>query len=106
MRKTLSAALAFCLASGTALACDDHIGKCQIEEWRHDYTPVMQALTIEGVATCDTGWVRIRLYDGEGEARKFLGVETALIEGHIFKTIKLPAARPRDLSIKYSIQPR
>ena len=64
----------------------------------------MQALTIEGVATCNTGTVRIRLYDGEGDARKFFGVETTYIEGHIFKGIMLQAEMPQALSIKYSIQ--
>lgn len=92
------------LASGGALACDDHTGKCEIEDWKHDYTAVMQALTIDGVATCNAGTVRLRLYDGAGDARKFVGVETAYIKGHIFKAIVLPAAKPTALSIKYSIE--
>lgn len=94
------------LASGSALACDDHIGKCEVEDWKYDYTAVMHALTIDGVATCNAGTIRLRLYDGEGEARKFVGVETAFIKGHIFKTIKLQVGKPRALSIKYSIEPR
>ena len=89
-----------------ALACDDHIGKCEIEDWKYTYTPMMQALQIDGVATCDKGEVRLRLYDGEGDAQKFVGVETAYIEGHIFKTILLPVEKPHALSIKYSIEPR
>ena len=71
-----------------AAACDDHVGKCKIEE----------------VATCNTGQIRLRLYDGKGEARKFIGVESAYIRGHTFKAIKLQAAKPRALSIKYSIE--
>lgn len=94
------------LASGSALACDDHIGKCEIEDWKYNYTAVMEALTIDGVATCNAGTVRLRLYDGEGEARKFVGVETAYIKGHIFKAISLQARKPRALSLKYSIEPR
>ena len=43
--------------------------------------------------------------DGEGEARKFVGVETAFIDGHIFTAIKLQVAKPRALSIKHSIDP-
>ncbi len=87
-----------------AAACDDHVGKCKIEDWKDTYTPVMQAIQIEGVATCNTGQIRLRLYDGKGEARKFIGVESAYIRGHTFKAIKLQAAKPRALSIKYSIE--
>lgn len=105
MRKALVAALALYLAPYAASACDDHVGKCEIEDWRSNYTGVMQALTIEGVATCNAGIVRLRLYDGEGDARKFVGVETAYIEGHIFSAIKLQIAKPKALSIKYSIEP-
>ena len=72
---------------GVALACDDHIGKCEIEEWRWDYTAIMETLTIEGSATCDTGKVSMRLYDGEGEGAEFLGVRDriyhrARLQGH------------------------
>ena len=106
MRKTMLAALALCLAPGIALACDDHVGTCKIEDWKHTHTGMMKALQIDGVATCDKGEVRLRLYDGEGDAQKFVGVETAYIEGHIFKTILLPVEKPHALSIKYSIEPR
>ena len=96
----------FYLASTAALACDDHIGMCEIEDWSHAYTPTMQALTIDGVATCDAGEVRLRLYDGEGDDRKFLAVDTAYIEGHIFKALVLHVeSKPKALSIKYSIKP-
>ena len=104
MRIALPAMTAFCLVSTAALACDDHAGTCEIEDWKHTYTAVVQALTIDGVATCNTGTIRIRLYDGEGNARKFIGVETAYIEGHIFKAFMLQAEKPQALSIKYSIE--
>ena len=106
MRIALSAITAFFLASTAALACDDHVGKCEIEDWNYSYTPMMKALTIDGVATCDAGEVRLRLYDGEGDTRKFLAVSTAYIGGHIFKALVLPVeGRPNALSIKYSIKP-
>ena len=105
MRKTMLAALALCLAPGIALACDDHVGTCKIEDWKHTHTGMMKALQIDGVATCDKGEVRLRLYDGKGDARKFIGVETAYIEGHIFTAIKFQVAKPQELSIKYSIDP-
>ena len=107
MLKNLLAALVLCLAPGAALACDDHGGKCEIEDLIHAYTLIMNALTIDGVATCNAGEVRLRLYDGEGDSRKFLGVETAYIDGHIFKAMMMNvAAKPKALSIKYSIKPR
>ena len=105
MRKTMLGVAALCLAPGPAIACDDHVGQCEVEDWKYTYTSVMEALQIEGVATCDVGQIRLRLYDGEGDSRKFVGVETAYIEGHIFQAIKLQVERPRALYIQYSIDP-
>ena len=62
MRIALSSITAFCLASTAALACDDHIGMCEIEDWNYSYTPMIKALTIDGVTTCDAGEIRLRLY--------------------------------------------
>ena len=105
MRIALSTITAFCLASTVALACDDHTGTCEIEDWKHTYTGMMQAIQIDGVATCNAGRIRLRLYDGEGDGRKFIGVESAFIEGHIFTVFKLQVAKPKALFIKYSIEP-
>ncbi len=106
MRITLFSITAFFLASTAALACDDHIGKCKIKDWKPTYTGTMQALTIDGVATCDEGKIMLQLYDGEGDVEKFIGVETAYIRGHIFKAIKLDVEEePHVLFIKYSIKP-
>ena len=105
MKKLTLAALALCLVPGIALACDDHIGKCEIEDWKHAYSGSLEALYIDGVATCDEGKIRLRFYDGEGKARKFIGVDTAYIEGHIFQATKFRVSKPRVLSIKYSIDP-
>ena len=106
MRIALLTITAFCSAFTAALACDDHIGKCEIEDWKHTYTGMMELLVIDGVTTCDAGEVRLRLYDGEGDARKLLAVDTAYIEGHIFKALVLPVeSKPKALSIQYSIKP-
>ena len=104
MRFALPAITAFCLVSTAAAACDDHTGTCEIEDWNHRYITSIQAVTIDGVATCDAGEVRLRLYDGEGNTRKFLGVDTAYIEGHIFKALLYLEGKPKALAIKYSIQ--
>lgn len=104
MRKLFPLLTAVTLLWPTAAhACDDHVGKCEIEDWKHTYTPMMRALLIDGVTTCNKGEIKLRLYDGEGEARKFVGVETAYIEGHIFKALLIPVAKPMALAIKYSI---
>ena len=89
--------IAACLIlPGAALACDDHAGTCEIEDWKHSYTGMMEALIIDGVTTCDTGQIRLRLYDGDGEARRLLAVETAYIDGHIFKALVMPVeTRPK-----------
>lgn len=106
MRTIMTAALAATLSAGAALACDDHYGTCEIEDWTYTYTGMMEALQIDGVATCDTGRLMLRLYDGEGDDRKFIGVERTFIRGHIFKATKLGVPKPAALSIKYSIEKR
>ena len=106
MKRPVLTALAFCLAPEAALACDDHVGTCEIEDWKHTYTGMMEALVIDGVTTCDSGEIRLRLYDGEGDAQEFVGVETAYIDGHIFKAMLLQVEKPKALSIKYSIEAR
>lgn len=106
MRNVSFAAFVVAILGSQALACDDHHGECEVEDWTYSYTAMMQALAIDGVSTCDAGKIRLRLYDGEGENRELVGVETAYIEGHIFEAILLPLERePAALSIRYSIQP-
>ena len=70
--RSLAAVLATAVAS-QSLACDDHHGTCEVEDWIYNYTPMMQSLVVDGVATCDVGEVRLRLCGGEGGDRK-LGV--------------------------------
>ena len=91
----------FCLNS--ALACDDHVGACEIEDWRWYSTGGY--LTIEGSTTCDSGFARIRLYEGDGEEQRFLGIAEGLVEGHALTAIATNMDRPQSLSIKYSIDP-
>ena len=89
------------LAASTALACDDHHGKCKIEDWIARYNAAMGLSFIDGVTTCDKGRATIRFYDGD----KFIGMARERIEGHAFDAIeKLPPYK--DLKIKYSIEPR
>ena len=104
MRRALLALPVFGLVSTGPLAAADR--KCEIEEIRHSYNEIMRSVSLQGVATCEAGVVRFRLYDGEGPARKFLGVATASIRGHIFKVYVSDTGRPQALSLKYSIEVR
>ena len=99
--RILSAALAALMWAGTAFACDDHHGQCEIEDWR--WTGMGGLLTVEGVASCDEGRVRLRLY--EGEDGPFLGVADGYIEGHIFQAMATDIENPSAVTIKYSIEP-
>ena len=99
-------AAALLVSADAALACDDHHGTCEIEDWKATYTAMMEAIQIDGVATCNEGRIMLRLYDGAGDSRKFIGVERTFIRGHIFKASKLGVPKPAALSIKYSIEQR
>ena len=100
-------AIAGILLASSALACDDHFGKCDLEAWRYTHTPFMQAMTIEGSTTCDTGSATIRLFSSDSGSEEFIGVAQGLIEGHALQATALGIhKKPEDLSIKYSIEPR
>ncbi len=102
--KLIAMAVSACLiGASAALACDDHIGACEIEDWRS--WDSFGTFVIEGVATCDTGFIRIRLYDGEGDGQRFLGTAEGFIDGHVFSALATNLDTPKNLSIKYSIDP-
>ncbi len=100
MKKLILATFMVALTASPVLACDDHHGVCEIEDWTWYQTASF--LTIEGVANCDEGWAKIRLYDGD----KFIGVVDGRIEGHGLQAIHLSIpVKPNNLVIKYSIEP-
>ncbi len=88
------------LGVATALACDDHVGKCDLEAWRASASSM--GVSIDGSATCDKGSATIRLYDGD----KFLGVANGFIEGHALQAVAMDVPTYANLKIKYSIRPR
>ena len=94
-----------CLSALAAWPCDDHVGTCAIEAWRAA-GPTARIITIEGVTTCDSGYVIIRVYEtGSGE-ETFIGVADGLIQGHAFTAHAMEIDNEfQSLSIKYSIQP-
>ena len=103
MRSALLALAILPLCLGSALACDDHIGTCEIEDWRWYTTG--HYLTVEGSVTCDSGFARIRVYEASGAEQQFLGVAEGVIEGHALTAIATNIEQPQTLSIKYSIDP-
>ena len=103
MRSVLLAAAAVPLCVGSALACDDHVGTCEIEDWRWQNT--MGMLSIEASTTCNSGLAHIRLYDDGGAEPRFLGVAQGFIQGHALTALATDIDRPKSLSIRYSIDP-
>ena len=91
------------MSLGSALACDDHIGTCEIEDWR--WYELLDDVVIEGSATCDSGRAQIRLYGESGGETRFLGVARGYIKGHALRASVSNVAEPQSLSIKYSINP-
>lgn len=80
-----------------------HAEDCKIEDWKWS-APIPNILIIEGVSTCETGRLTLRLYEGDGGA--FIGVETAFIRGFAFKAMRTATAKPSALTIKYTIKRR
>ena len=80
-----------------------HSAECKIEEWTWS-SPLPTVLIIEGVTTCESGELILRLYRGEGGS--FFGVERDYIEGHTFKVIRTATQKPKSLAIKYVIKAR
>ena len=103
MRSALLALAMIPLGLGAAVACDDHIGTCEIEAWRWYSTG--NFLTVEGSASCNSGFAHIRLYEEGGDEQQFLGVAEGLIDGHVLTAIATNIERPQTLAIKYSIDP-
>ena len=102
MKSVLAAVCILALGTGVAVACDDHVGKCNLEAWRA-LAPVRGLMPIDGSATCDKGFINIRLYDG----KKFIGTADGVIEGHVAQAFARGiSAKPTNLVIKYSIQTR
>ena len=96
MRFTIALIAACFMWAGTAFACE-------VKEWDQSYDDYSGFLRIYGVATCSFGVLGIRIYDSEGEGRKLVGVNTAIVQAHVFDT-SLPVRdleRVEALSIKF-----
>lgn len=89
-----------------SIACDDHVGKCELEDWRWQES-IGNMLQIEGVATCDDGMISIRIYEKEGEDETFLGTTTGFINDHVVTAMasNVRYKNPDAIMIRYAIQP-
>ena len=95
---TLALLMGFSIAIGT---------ECKVEDWRYRHVPVLKTVWIEGGTTCDKGEIRIRAYDTSEGTPKFIGVDDAFIEGHIFKArVRDVPKNPKSMEIKYAIEPQ
>ena len=104
MRITTFVAVAAACFISAANACDDHVGKCEIEAWR--WYSVSDMVSIEGSVSCDSGMANIRLFEQVGDEQKFLGVVTGVIEGHVLEAVAMNIDEPGELVIRASIDPR
>lgn len=89
-----------------SIACDDHVGKCELEDWRWTES-FGNMLEIQGVSTCDEGLISIRIYEREGEDETFLGTTTGFISGHVITAIAsdIEYSDPDAIMIRYAIEP-
>ena len=79
----------------------DSAGPCRIDDWRWQYESMFNMITIDGTTTCETGWITIRAYDGDGE---FFGTHTGIVMGHAFQGIIDTSRKPSSLTIKHTIK--
>ena len=105
MRATSLALIMLC---GALLASSlprhaDASDTCRIEDWRWRYESMMNWITVEGVTTCEAGWLTLRAYD---ENDVFLGADMGgVVMGHTFQSILMDVHRkPSALKIKVSIK--
>ena len=78
--------------------------ECEIEDWKASYQDMMQSLEIQGVATCRSGIFKLRMYEGQGENRKFYAVEDAFIEGYTFRAFLFNVEEPENLTFEYTYE--
>lgn len=102
-RITLCALVAGMILAGAAAAHDTSPGACKIEDWRF-LSVIAGMVAIEGVTTCTEGKMHMRLYEGEGEDRRFLGASTTYFEGHVFDAMFMDVAEPTNPTIEYVIE--
>lgn len=80
---------------------------CKLEHWKTRHNAVMGMFIIEGITTCDEGRIIMKLFDGEGEGRKFIGfIRETIRDGTFREIITGVTEKPRNLTVEYTIKPR
>ncbi len=70
--------------------------ECEVEDWRA--VPSFGGfLAIEGSATCESGIVGVRLYDGD----TFIGTASGFITGHVLSAFATDLAYPVNAHTHY-----
>lgn len=72
---------------------------CVVEHWRWSYEAMLNALIINGTATCNTGDVSLQVFDERGE---FLGATLAGVVRGIFSVMLDARRKPSDVTIKFN----
>ena len=71
--------------------------ECVVEHWNWSYEAMLNAVYINGTATCESGVVSVQAFD-DG---KFLGATQAPVMGHVMTAMPINASRkPTNLTIK------
>ena len=74
---------------------------CEIEALKWQFT--FGLLEITGSATCETGFITFRLYDGVGSDATFLGAVQGFIDGYTIQAIGMSIPKVDYIAFKYSI---
>ena len=72
---------------------------CVVEHWNWSYEARLNALLINGTATCNTGDVSLQVFDERGE---FLGATLAGVVRGIFSVMLDARRKPSDVTIKFN----
>ena len=88
-----------------ALISSSHAQACTIEDWTWRWEPTIESVIIQGVTTCESGKLILRLYDLDEKGKeRFLAVDRSYIEGFTFETyVTMPQPRQDKLRFKYQI---
>lgn len=86
---------------GCALVSRANAEDCKVDGWRH-YEDPLGIIAIDGSTTCECGRVHIRAYDGD----RFIGADTAFVEGYKFSARIPQAPMPSQMKIKTTVEAR
>lgn len=74
---------------------------CEITDMR--YARSGDGIRVEGVTSCQTGWLDVVVRDQDGA---FLGTDSTVILGHVWRIYIDGIAYPREIAVSYTVTPR